>query len=126
MVRESGYNLRKELCLCLTASGTATLEHALCGVPMIVIYRMSWFSYTVARMIIQVPWISMPNILAGKTVIPELIQHEASPARVTSEAISLLSDPGSLAKMQDELLKLKDALGEPGAYERAAKIILSR
>lgn len=124
IVRENDYKKRSDLTLALTASGTATLENALLGIPMIVIYQTSWLTYFIARRMIRVPYISMPNILAGKAIVPELIQHRAEQKSVTQLAADFISHPESLEKMHRELLQLKESLGPPGAYQRAAKIIL--
>lgn len=124
MVR-GGYEERLELSFCLAASGTATLENALLGIPMVVIYQTSWLTYLIARLIIQVPYISMANILSGKAVVPELIQHEATPEKIAEAAGAYLSDPGLLDRTRQELIKLRHILGKPGAYERAAASILA-
>ena len=124
LVREKGYQKRLGLTLCLAASGTATLENALLGIPMVVIYQASWLTYLIAWLLIQIPYVSMPNILSGKETVPELIQHRAAPERIAGSIERLLSEPGSLEKMRAELIQLREKLGKPGAYSRAAKIIL--
>ena len=124
MVRENGYRERLGLTLSLTASGTATLENALLGIPMVVIYQTSWLTYLIARLIIQVPHISMPNILSGKDLVPELVQDRANSRRMAETAARLIADPNLLAKMKEELVQLREKLGQPGAYSRAAQTIL--
>ena len=109
---------------CLTASGTAALENALLGIPMVVIYQTSWLTYLIVRGIIQVPYISMPNILSGKEIIPELIQHHATPEKISQRTAQYLADPKLLEAMRGELVKLRLKLGNPGAYDRAAASIL--
>ena len=123
IVRDSGHRIRLEQDLCITASGTATLENALLGLPMVVIYKTSWLTYLVARWIIQVKHISMPNILAGREIVPELIQHRASPGKIAETAAAILSDPALLASQRSELIQLRKRLGPPGAYRRAAQAI---
>ncbi|OGR83722.1 MAG: lipid-A-disaccharide synthase [Elusimicrobia bacterium RIFCSPLOWO2_01_FULL_54_10] len=125
LVRNAGYNDRLNLTLCLTASGTATLENALLGIPMIVIYQASWLTYLVARMLIQVPYVSMANILSGREVVPELIQHRANPDEIVRAASRYLADPALLERTRSELIKLRKVLGKPGAYDRAAASILA-
>ncbi|MBI4217976.1 MAG: lipid-A-disaccharide synthase [Elusimicrobia bacterium] len=123
IVRETNLKSRSELTLALTASGTATLENALLGVPTIVVYQTSWLTYWIAKMVIRVPYISMPNILIGKEIVPELIQNQATPDSVAQTAATLLSNPDSLERMQSELVQLRQKLGPSDAYSRAAAII---
>lgn len=124
LVREPDYAMRARLDLALSSSGTATLENALLGVPMIVIYRMSRPTYWIARGLIRVPYISMVNLLAGRALVPELIQQAATPERVAQAALNLLRDPQKLGRLRRELLSLRGMLGSPGAAARTAKTIL--
>jgi lipid-A-disaccharide synthase len=125
IVRDHGYARRAALDLAISSSGTATLENALLGVPMVVVYKMSWPTYAVARALIRVSHISMVNILAGRSLVPELIQHEATPQRVAQAAQALLANPDRYAALRQDLLSLRRVLGEPGASRRAAQEILS-
>lgn len=108
--------------LVLVASGTATLETALMGKPMIIMYRISLLTYLVGRLLIRVPHIGLANIVAGKQIVPELIQGAASPQRVSREAISLLKDPQRMMAMTQELGRVKELLGSAGASARVALI----
>ncbi len=125
MVRDEDYQWRSGLDLALTCSGTATLENALLGLPMAVVYKMSWVTYWLARAMIRVDHISMANILAGKPLVPELIQAQASPEKLAGVCAGLLSDPEALGRVRRELLSLREKLGGPGAAGRAAREILS-
>lgn len=124
LVREQDYHLRSTLDLAICSSGTATLENALLGVPMVVVYKMSWATYCIARALVSVKHIAMANILAGKTVVPELIQGDATAERVAAEASAILDDPAKAAAIRAELLAVRSSLGEPGAADRAAAAIL--
>lgn len=124
LVRESDYITRSTLDLALCSSGTATLENALLGVPMVVVYRLSWPTYWIARSLIRVPYISMANLLAGRALAPELIQDQATAENVARTAEGILSDAGRLAQLRKDLAAVRRSLGEPGAPGRAAKIIL--
>jgi lipid-A-disaccharide synthase len=108
--------------LVLVASGTATLETALMGKPMIIMYRISLLTYLVGRLLVRVPHIGLANIVAGKQIVPELIQGAASPQRVSREAISLLKDPQRMMAMTQELGRVKELLGSAGASARVALI----
>jgi lipid-A-disaccharide synthase len=108
----------------LIASGTATLEAALLGTPMVVCYRVSRLTEVVARLLKQIPWISLPNIVARRTVVPEILQAEVTGVRLAAEAERLL-EAGPLAAAQRASFKdLRERLGEPGVGERAARVIL--
>jgi lipid-A-disaccharide synthase len=124
IVRDANYRRRSQLDLALISSGTATLETALLGVPMVVVYKLSWPTYLIARAIIHVPFISMANILAGKELAPELIQHHATPKKVAAAARGLLDDPRKYKALRAELAGLRSKLGRPGAAQRAAEAIL--
>ncbi len=83
--------------LLLATSGTATLEAALLGTPMVVIYRLSWLSQAVGHAVLRIPWVSLPNIILGRGVIPELfLRREATAERLAASALGLIETPGAL------------------------------
>jgi lipid-A-disaccharide synthase len=104
----------------LVASGTATVETALLGTPMVVVYRLSALSYALGRRFVRVARFAMVNLIAGRDVVPELIQADFTPERVAQEALALLDDPGRAGRMRADLAQVRVALGEPGASARAA------
>ena len=108
----------------LVASGTATLEAAILGVPMVVVYRTSWPSYSVARRVVRVPHIALPNLIAGRPVVPELIQRAASPERIAREVLAILGDRKRREEMREELQVVREKLGSPGASRRAAELLV--
>ncbi len=110
--------------LALVCSGTATLETCLAGVPMVIIYRLSFFTWLGLRQLVKIPHIGMVNIIAGKRVVPELVQYDARPERIAAEALKILGDPAAEKQIREELLKVKEKLGGPGASRRAADIIM--
>ncbi len=110
----------------VVASGTATLQTALAGVPMIVVYKLSWLTWALARLLIRVRSVGLVNIVAGTPCVPELIQMEASPARIGAEIKRLLLDADARAVMQRRLKDVATALGEAGTAHRAADAILKR
>jgi lipid-A-disaccharide synthase len=93
------------------ASGTATLEAALLGVPMVVVYRASWVSYVLARALVRVNHVSLVNILAGREVVPELIQRDLSAQRLARELLDLLGDSSRRSLMQEAMASLAHELG---------------
>jgi lipid-A-disaccharide synthase len=111
--------------LLLVASGTATLEAACYGTPMVVLYRLSALSYALARVVVRgIPGISLPNIVAGHVAVPELIQGQATPARLARAALGLLQSDAARAAQRRELRDVRARLGPTGAAERAARAVL--
>jgi len=109
----------------ITASGTATVQAALHGKPMVIVYRLAPLTYKMGRRFVKVDTFGMVNLLAGRRIVPELIQDDFTPARVADEAVGLLTDPARAADMRRALAEVRDALGEPGASRRAAEAVLS-
>lgn len=118
------YDVLAEARFCMVASGTATLETALFGVPMVILYRVSLPTYWLARLLVDVAHIGMVNILAGKEVVPEFIQRKASVEQVLPQALELIDDTPARARMIDALHSLRERLGVSGASERAAAAVL--
>ncbi|HVS33185.1 MAG TPA: lipid-A-disaccharide synthase [Thermoanaerobaculia bacterium] len=108
----------------LSSSGTATLECAILGTPVVVMYKLSAATYQLARRLVRLPHFSLVNIIAGREVVPELIQGEVNGERIAQEVRSLLA-PERYAKVVEELLEVKARLGGPGASSRAAEAIMT-
>ena len=111
--------------LLIAASGTATLEGAILGKPMVIIYKVSLPSYWIARALIRVDHIGLVNLVAEKEIAPELIQRDVNPRRIADEALRILRDPLLSRKMVESMGEVRQKLGEPGAAQRAAHIVLS-
>jgi lipid-A-disaccharide synthase len=108
----------------LIASGTATLEAALLGAPMVVCYRVSRMTELMARLLTRSPWISLPNIVAGRGVVPEVLQGDATAARFAAEVERLLVDPVAATAQRAAFKELRERLGKPGVGKRAARAVL--
>jgi len=108
----------------LIASGTATLEAALLGAPMVICYRVSRLTELLARALTRVRWIGLPNLVSGRAVVPELIQGEVTGARLAEEAARLLEDPVAATAQRAAFKDLRARLGEPGVGRRAARAVL--
>jgi lipid-A-disaccharide synthase len=108
----------------LAASGTVTLEAAMAGVPMVVMYRVSPVSYLLGKLLIRVPSIALVNLIAGRDIVPELIQHQATPGRIAGCLMDLLNNPFRIGAMKESLLTVRRRLGEPGAADRVARIAM--
>ncbi len=106
----------------MAASGTVTLEAAISGTPMVIIYKVSPVSFRLGKAMIRVKHIGLVNLIAGKEIVPELIQEDASSTRISDTVFNMLSDPSGLKQLSFELLALRDKLGGPGASERVADI----
>lgn len=118
------FEVMKAADLLLVVSGTATLEGAIAGVPMVIIYRLSPFSYLIGRILVKVQYIGLANIVVGKKVVPELIQGEVTPQRIAHEAAKILRDPAKKKKIENEFELIQDKLGGMGASQRVARIAL--
>lgn len=112
--------------LALVTSGTVTLEAALLGIPMVVVYRVTWLTYLLYLLTYfpRIQMFAMPNILAGQRIVPELAQFDARPARIAAEALALLRDDSRRAAMSANLRAVASQLGEPGAIGRVAEVVL--
>lgn len=108
----------------ITASGTATVQTALHGKPMVVVYRLSPVTYKLGKPLVRVSMFSMVNLVAGDRIVPELIQDDCTPERVADETVSLLTKPERVAEMKEQLAMVREKLGGIGASGRAADAIL--
>jgi lipid-A-disaccharide synthase len=108
----------------LIASGTATLEAALLGAPMVVCYRVSRLTEVVARLLNRSPWISLPNIVAGSGAVPEILQDKVTGARLSFEAERLLVEPVAATAQRAAFKEVRSRLGQPGVGERVARAVL--
>jgi lipid-A-disaccharide synthase len=106
----------------VTVSGTVTLEIALIGIPMVIIYKVSPLTYYVGKRLIQVDHIGLCNIVAGERVVPELIQHEAEPMRIAAELERFLFDPAAAAAVCGKLKQIREKLGTTGCAGRVAAL----
>jgi lipid-A-disaccharide synthase len=121
---KNSWELMQRACVGMVASGTATLESSYYLLPFVLVYKVSWLTYLPARLLVQVNHLGMPNILAGKEIIPEFIQHEALPARIADSVWELYTDPERKATMVSEMGRVIKLLGGKGAGQRAAQTVL--
>jgi len=109
----------------IASSGTVTLESAISGTPMVIIYKVSPVSAWVGRALIRVKNVGLVNLIAGKELVPELLQNKASPGNIADTVYRMLSDAAGLEKLSNELLNTRDLLGGPGASHRVAEIAIN-
>ena len=120
VVRGRTRSVQRWATACAVASGTATLETALFGTPLVIVYRVGWLNYQIARRLVSIAHIGLPNIVAGASVAPELIQHEFTPERLAATLSPWLDDPAAHAEARARLGVVRARLGGPGASARAA------
>ncbi|MGB4068460.1 MAG: lipid-A-disaccharide synthase [Nitrospira sp.] len=125
LVKEQASEVMAVSDVVLVASGTATLQAAVVGTPMVLIYRTSELEFWIASFFLRVKWIGLVNLVAGRSVVPELLQDEATGQRLYEEALRILEDPAAYAEMKRSLAQVRDALGESGASVRAAELVLA-
>lgn len=118
------HNIMRYSHVLLIASGTATLEAACYGTPSLILYKVSFLSWLIAKKLVQVPHIGLVNIVAGKEIVPELIQFNATPKKVSIQALNLLQNDERRRAMQTEMKRVREQLGEPGASAKTARIAL--
>lgn len=109
----------------IVASGSATLEAAYFRLPFVLIYKVAWLTYVAAKMVVRVEHIGMPNLLAGKEIVPEFIQHRANPDAIAGAVLSLLDEPAKRQAMTEDFDRIMAMLGRGGASQSAAREILA-
>ncbi len=109
----------------IVASGSATLEAAWFRLPFVLVYRVSWLTYFAGRLVIKVKHLGMPNVIAGRSVVPEFIQHEAAPGPIAKEVLRLMTDMSARERMLADFDEIIGSLGSGGASDRAAAAIMA-
>ncbi|MFZ2958296.1 MAG: lipid-A-disaccharide synthase [Candidatus Ozemobacteraceae bacterium] len=126
LLRDRTYDAVTASDLALVASGTATLETAILGTPMIIVYQTNFFTSVLSKFLIQAPHIGLPNVIAGEKIVPEFIRWQFRPELVAREALAILCDEARQKTMREKLVNVRARLGEAGAGERVARHILDR
>jgi lipid-A-disaccharide synthase len=124
LIENDTYNALSAAELAVVASGTATLETAIIGTPLIIVYRASTLNWRIFRPLINVPFVGMPNLIAGRAIAPELLQDDMNPERLAAQITAMLDDPTWLARLRADLAEVRQELGSSNASERAASRIL--
>jgi lipid-A-disaccharide synthase len=115
--------IMQRACVGIVASGSATLEAAYFGMPFVLIYKVAWPTYVAARLVVNVDFLGMPNLLAAKEVVPEFIQHEAKPDAIVKDVRLLMENSPARDRMILDFDAIISKLGGTGASERAAQAI---
>jgi len=122
LVEESIYDVANACQAVLTVSGTVTLQTALIGTPMAILYRLAPLSYAIGKRLVKVPHIGLANIVAGERVAREFLQDQATPEALADELLRLTEDEGYRRSVREGLLKVREHIGPPGCSERVARI----
>jgi lipid-A-disaccharide synthase len=124
LIRDKGYDFINICDLVLVNSGTATLETAILEKPMLIIYKLSFFSWLLGKMLIRIPYFGLVNIVEGKKIVPEFLQFGATPSRIAKESLNILLSQRRIKTMRQNLSEVKNKLGEEGSSQRIAEAIL--
>ena len=124
IVKDETYSVMAHADAVIVASGTATLETALANTPMVILYKMAPISYWIGKHLVEVDHIGLVNIVAGKGIVPELIQHEATAKNISETLLPFLTDKEQVQKTKQELQIVSEKLGDKGAADRAAQVVL--
>lgn len=125
-VQEGGSGrVLEQSALVIAASGTVTLEAALAGAPTIIIYKMSPTSYFIAKRVAKVDYVGLANLISGQEIMPELLQNDADPEKISQKALEMLNDPQKRAWIGNRLAEVREKLGGPGASSKTAEIALN-
>lgn len=120
LTKGNTYDLMNISNIAIAASGTATLEASLLGVPAVIVYKVAGFTYWLGKYLVKIPNIGLPNIIAGRKIVPELLQDSATPEKVAAEALTLLAAGARREQALADLAEVRRKLGEPGAVGRVA------
>lgn len=126
MLRGQTYDAIAVSDVCLVASGTATLETAIIGTPMVVVYKVNWLTSLISKFVIEAEHIGLPNVIAGRRIVPEFIRGDFKPELIARETINILDDPEKQKVMRAELAQVRESLGDEGASRRVAEHIAAR
>jgi lipid-A-disaccharide synthase len=124
LTSEYPYDLMGLADAAIAASGTATLETSLMGAPTVIIYRLAALTYFFGKFLVKIPNIGLPNIVAGRRIVPELLQDAVNPGAIAAETVRLIADTAVRQQVLSDLAEVKAKLGETGAVKRVAEVIL--
>ena len=124
IISGDSYALRSKLNFCLTASGTITVENAILGIPMIIMYKLPWLTFKIAKAIVKVNYIGMPNLLAQKEILPEFVQ-DINEHKIAEKVAEWQDNPEVLASVKKSLGEIQEIIGKPGVIQKAAQVCLS-
>ncbi len=122
----SAHDLMQRAGAGMVCSGTATLESTFFGLPMVILYKVAWLTWIVGKRLVKIPWLGLPNVLAGREIAREFLQDAAQPEPIATEILRLLEDSSAREEQQRAQAAVIASLGERGAARRAAEAILAK
>ncbi len=123
LIEGHNYDVMSVADFAIVTSGTVTLEAAMCGLGCAILYKSSPVSFWIAKRVVKIPNIGLPNIVAGRQIEPELLQDDCTPEKIAATTLELL-EAERFARLQRDLQEVKEKLGEPGAVKRVAELVL--
>ncbi len=124
VIDDNRLNTRAAMDFSWVASGTAATEGALIGVPFVIVYKLNYMTYWIAKRLINTPYAGIPNIVAGEMVVPELLQEQATGLNLAEHAQHYLDDEQAYQNMKYQLRKIREKFGEPGSAKRLAAAVV--
>ena len=124
ITQENTYDLMNISNLAIATSGTATLETSLMNVPTVIVYRANQLTYWLGKWLVNIPYFGLPNIVAGRQVVPELLQDAVTADHIAAESLAILQNPDKQQQIKQDLAEVRHKLGEPGAIGKVAQVIL--
>ena len=124
MTFDANYDLMNIAEIAIAASGTATLETSLMNLPTVIVYEVAALTYFLGKFLLKIPYIGLPNIIAGRKVVPELIQSTATADNIAEETLSILTNNTRRDKILSDLAEVRQKLGSTGAVDKVAQVIL--
>lgn len=124
LTNEYTYDLMAIADSAIAASGTVTLEAALLKLPCVVVYKLAALTYLLGKFLVKIPHFSLPNIIAGRQIIPELLQDQANAANIAQAVLPMLQEDTEKKRLQQDLAEVRHKLGDAGAVDRVARVIL--
>ncbi|MBN2190892.1 MAG: lipid-A-disaccharide synthase [Candidatus Aureabacteria bacterium] len=119
------FDIMKHSDFVIASSGTATLQTGFFGTPMVIVYKVSWFTYFLGKKLIKIPYIGLANVVLEEKVVPELIQNDANPEEIAKQVSCIMANKDKYMEIKNKLGRIKELLGAPGASERAAEIAVN-
>ncbi|ACL70502.1 lipid-A-disaccharide synthase [Halothermothrix orenii] len=126
VVEGANYEVMKASDFLVVASGTATLEATIIGTPMVIVYRTSWSTYHLGKLLVNLDYIGLPNIIADREIVPELLQQDVTADNIYREITNFMSKPYLIKSIKRDLEYVKNKLGRPGAVRRTAELVLKK
>lgn len=124
LIYENTYDLMNISSVALAASGTATLETSLLQLPTVIIYKVNFLTYFLGKLLVKIPHIGLPNIVAGRLVVPELLQQQVNAKNIAAHALRLMTEQSARQRTLTDLQEVREKLGSPGAVKKVAQVIM--